>query len=203
MRAHVDVFVGRQTIVDRRQQVLAYELLFREYAGDNAACVADDDRATARVIELAFGRLGLRTVVGEGRAFINLCAETLLSRGLEKLPQDRVVLEILETVDADEQVLQRCRELKRKGYRLALDDVWHYDEAQEPLLDLIDIIKIDVLQVAPGGLAALVQRLRLRQRPARLLAEKVDCLQRARECLALGFDFFQGFFFSRPALVGA
>lgn len=196
-----DIFLGRQPILDRQQRVLAYELLFRQSATASDACVVDDDRATAEVIKHAFSDLGIRTVVGRSRAFVNLGAETLMSHAIEELPQRQVVLEILETVDIDEQILQRCHELKAKGFQLALDDFVNYSEAYEPLLDIVDIVKVDVLQVAPGALADLVRRLRLR--PTRLLAEKVDCLRSARECLALGFDLFQGFFFSRPAIIAA
>jgi EAL and modified HD-GYP domain-containing signal transduction protein len=62
-------------------------------------------------------------------------------------------------------------------------------------------VKIDILQLDDQSLAELVQRLRLF--PARLLAEKVDTLERARRCMKLGFELFQGFFFGRPAIIAA
>jgi len=194
-----DLFLGRQPILDRRRNVVAYELLFRASAGDSDACVADDALATACVVSAAFDRIGIRTVVNGARAFVNLDAEWLLSRRVEALPKDQVVLEILETVEIDAQILRRCRALKAKGYRLALDDFTRYCEDWEPLLDIVDIVKIDVKQLDTAALTSLVQRLRLR--PVRLLAEKVDTMARARQCLALGFDLFQGFLYGRPAVL--
>ena len=92
-----DVFLGRQPILDRRQQVIAYELLYREGNG-NQAHVGDDALATARVIGHLFRDFGINTVLGRCEGFINVDAETLMSCGIESLPKDRVVLELLETV---------------------------------------------------------------------------------------------------------
>lgn len=196
-----DVFLARQPILNRARRVIAYELLFRDGPAQQAPRIADDHAATAQLIACAFGDLGIRTVVGASPAFVNCSAETLLSGLVETLPPSQVVLEILETVTIDEPLVRRCCELKAMGYRLALDDFSSYSDAYEPVLDLVDIVKIDLLLVEPGRLNELVRRLKLH--PARLLAEKVDSPERARECLALGFDLFQGFFYGRPTLVGA
>lgn len=198
MSTQSDVYLARQPILDCRRRVIAYELLFRGDCPDEAH-VRDDAVATARVISQAFGRLGLRSVVGGAAAFVNVDVEMLHSRRLEKLPRQQVVLELLETVHIDRAVVERCAELKQLGYRLALDDVFAIDATHEPLLELVDVVKIDILKLDPPALAALVTRLRLHG--VRLLAEKVDTPQRARHCHALGFDLFQGFLFGRPALL--
>lgn len=193
-----DVFLGRQPILDRRQQVIAYELLYRDGSG-NAAQVRDDARATARVIAHLFQDFGINTVLGRCEGFINVDAETLMSRGIESLPKARVVLELLETVQVDKHIVRRCRELKQRGFRLALDDFSVYDQCYEPLLAMVDIVKIDLLELDRTALASLVRRLRLY--PARLLAEKVESWDMAQRCLTLGFDFFQGFLFGRPTVL--
>lgn len=192
------VFLGRQPILDRRQQVIAYELLYREGSG-NEARVSDDAQATARVIGHLFRDFGINTVLGRCEGFINVDAETLMSRRIESLPKARVVLELLETVRVDEDIVRRCRELKQQGYRLALDDFSAYHECYEPLLEMVDIVKIDILELDRVALASLVRRLRLY--PARLLAEKVESWEIAQRCLTLGFDFFQGFLFGRPTVL--
>lgn len=198
MSTRTDIYLARQPILDRWRRVIAYELLFRDsYPGE--ARVHDDAIATARVITQAFRRLGLRSVVGGHAAFVNVDAEMLHGRWIEQLPREQVVLELLETIPIDRAIVERCAELKQLGYRLALDDVYAIDAAREPLLDLVDVVKIDILQLDPSALAALVAR--LRPHPVKLLAEKVDTPQRARDCLALGFDLVQGYFFGRPAVL--
>ncbi len=193
-----DLFLGRQPILDRRQHLVAYELLYR--AGrESQARVTDDAVATAEVMRRAFKRIGINTVLGECAGFVNVDAEMLYSHRIDALPTDRVVLELLETIAVDEQIVSRCRELKQRGFRLALDDFCSCADRYEPLLEIADIVKIDVPQLDPQALAALVRRLKLY--PGRLLAEKVETMERARECLALGFDLFQGFVFARPSLL--
>ena len=192
------VFLGRQPIVDRNSSLIAYELLYRsEPRGD--AGVTDDAKATAQVVKRTFHDLGVARVLGAFRGFVNVDAEALMSRHIERLPMNRVVLEVLETVVIDERLVRRCRELKRLGFSLALDDFCCYEERFEPLLAMAHIVKVDILKLERQPLTALVQR--LKTYPARLLAEKVDTLERARHCLALGFDLFQGFFFGRPTLL--
>jgi c-di-GMP-related signal transduction protein len=193
-----EVYLGRQPILDRLFHVVAYELLFRS-GSLGEAMVDDDSAATAQVIRQAFRQMGIRTVVGDCVAFINVDAPTLFSRAVEALPKERVVIELLETIAIDDDIVRRCRELKAQGYRLALDDFVRYEEAYEPLLDIVDIVKIDVLQLAPEYLARLVKR--LRPWPPQLLAEKVETRQGARACQALGFTLFQGFYFGRPAML--
>ncbi|NMG44936.1 EAL domain-containing protein [Aromatoleum toluvorans] len=200
MSTQNDIFLARQPIFDRQRKVAAYELLFREDQSGEAR-VTDDARATAQVIARAFGRLGLNSVIGGSTGFVNVDAEMLMSGRIEKLPRERVVLELLETIEIDCAVLERCAELKHLGYRLALDDVCAVSREMEPLLDIVDVVKLDILQVDPAALEQLVRRLRLH--PAKLLAEKVDTLERARRCLALGFDLFQGYLFARPTLLAA
>lgn len=193
-----DIFLGRQPIFDRRQRTIAYELLFRSDREAEAG-VTDDALATASLISQAFGHLGVPTVLGACHGFVNVDAEMLMSRRIESLPKSQVVIELLETVAIDDQIVNRCQDLRHRGYRLALDDICALTEAHQPLLQIVDIVKIDILQLDDQSLAELVQRLRLF--PARLLAEKVDTLERARRCMKLGFELFQGFFFGRPAII--
>lgn len=199
--AKTDLFLGRQPIFDRRRNLLAYELLYRDAADRCQARVSDEAAATAQVMGQAFGKLGVATVLGHCTGFINVDREMLMSRVLERLPRDRVVLELLETVVIDDPVIDRCRALKRQGFRLALDDFTGCRECCEPLLEIADIVKVDVLATDSAALAGLVQRLKLY--PARLLAEKVETRDWARRCLDLGFDLFQGYFFARPTTLRA
>ena len=196
-----EVFVARQPVLDRERNLIAYELLFRSCGSQAEARVTDDALATARVVTHAFCDLGIDTVVGGAKAFVNVDAESLMSKLIETLPTDRVVIELLETIQVDDSIVRRCSELKQKGYRLALDDFSRYSATYDPLLELVDIIKVDVLSLDSDSLAEVVRLLKPWRR--RLLAEKVDCRQRARDCLALGFDFFQGFYFGRPAILAA
>jgi Predicted signal transduction protein containing EAL and modified HD-GYP domains len=193
-----EFFLGRQPILNREQSVVAYELLFRSSGGATAANVTDDLSATANVILQAFSGLGIDAVLSSHQGFINISGDLLMSEMVELLPRERVVLELLETVEITPQVVERCKELKAKGFSLALDD-FLFNDVYLPLFSVVDIIKIDLTVLKPGELEVYVNR--LRHWPVRLLAEKIDSPEQARHCLDLGFELFQGYYFAKPSIL--
>ena len=115
------VLVSRQPIYRADNSVLGYELLFRDSDTDRAT-FADGARATAQVLVNTLMEIGMDELVGRHRAFINFERTLLLGDYCESLPPERVVLEILETVEPDKELLKRLERLRAKGYRIALDD---------------------------------------------------------------------------------
>jgi EAL and modified HD-GYP domain-containing signal transduction protein len=192
-------WLGRQPILDAMAATVGYELLFRSDPG-NAALVEDQRAATAIVINHAFSELGIAAVLGECRGFINFDRELLMSDVVELLPPERTVIELLEGLDPTRAVIERCRDLRSRGFSFALDDVVHLDDIHAPLLSIIDVVKIDVLATPPDKLPELVRKARAAAR-VKLLAEKVDTRAQADRCRELGFDLFQGYFFARPVLM--
>lgn len=193
-----ELFLGRQPILDRSQNLAAFELLFRS-GHFNGAQVEDDVFATATVINHAFTELGIEAVLGRQVGFINLSAPLLMSDVIELLPRSKVVLEILETVRVTDALAQRCRTLKQAGFTLALDDFTGRELEFEPLLDIVDIVKVDVQYMDPAALHETTAR--LKRLDVRLLAEKVDTRERADQCMALGYHLFQGYYFARPSIL--
>jgi len=193
-----ELFLGRQPILDRSQNLAAFELLFRS-GHFNGAQVEDDVFATATVINHAFTELGIEAVLGRQVGFINLSAPLLMSDVIELLPRSKVVLEILETVRVTDALAQRCRTLKQAGFTLALDDFTGHELEFEPLLDIVDIVKVDVQHMDPAALQETTAR--LKRLDVRLLAEKVDTRERADQCMALGYHLFQGYYFARPSII--
>ncbi|MDQ7072690.1 MAG: HDOD domain-containing protein [Gammaproteobacteria bacterium] len=111
---------------------------------------------------------------------------------------NQVVLEILEDVTADTEVISAVKKLAAQGYKIALDD-FIFNESLWPLIKLADIIKIDILALDTKQLEQHVAL--LKQENVKLLAEKVESHDQFEQCKALGFDYFQGFFFSKPSLL--
>jgi EAL and modified HD-GYP domain-containing signal transduction protein len=191
-----NVLLGRQPIFGANMEVLGYELLFRESREDIAA-VFDGDRATADVLNRC-AELGLQDIVGSHLAFINFGRHFLLRDYCETLPHQQAVLEVLETVEGDPEVLKRLKELRTKGYRVALDDFVFVDSAL-PLLDVADFVKVDVLATPQEDLGSNVTR--LREFPVQIIAEKVETHEQFQLCKEAGFDYFQGYFFCRPDVI--
>ena len=193
-----DFFLARQPILNRDQRLVAYELLFRGSSDNQAVITGDAVAATATVIAHA-SDLGMEQVVGLQLAFINVDEVALMSDFIGFLPHHRVVLEILETVRPTPALLARISELRQAGFRFALDDVVLDTPDVQQLLPLVDVIKVDIAQLAPDELPRLAQVLAVSRK--KLLAEKVETMAQFEQCLALGFDFFQGYYFARPVIL--
>lgn len=193
-----EIYLGRQPILDRNHQLVAYELLFRSGESTTAE-VKDDFQATADVIVSAFCDLGVQRVLGRHKGFINVNAELLNSDLVELLPKEQIVLELLETMEIDGSIIDRCAELKRKGFKIAVDDVVHWNSRAEALLKVVDIVKIDVLQTEPEALRGVLRA--TRTQPLLLLAEKVDTREQSAQFMEMGFHLFQGYFFACPQVM--
>ncbi|MHA4866632.1 EAL and HDOD domain-containing protein [Duganella sp. PWIR1] len=191
-------FLARQPILNRGQRLVAYELLFRDAGTSDAAHVTDDAEATATVIAHA-SELGMGQVVGDQLAFFNVDAVGLMSDFIRFLPHDKVILEILETVKATPEILARIAELKQVGFKFALDDVIGQSEDVQKFTPLCDVIKVDIKDMQPGTLPALSRV--LKNPKQKLLAEKVETVEEFQQCMDLGFEYFQGYYFARPVIL--
>ena len=189
--------VGRQAIFDRQMDVFGYELLYRDGTG-NSANVLDGDEATARVMVNTFLELGIDQIAGDAQAFLNLTANFFLSQHYEVLPSKNVILEVLETIEPTPFVLQALSQARHNGYQIALDD-FIVRESHRTLLNHADFVKVDVLALTKKKLQQQV--IMLKEYPVRLLAEKVEDRATYEDCLALGFEYFQGYFFCKPQIL--
>jgi EAL and modified HD-GYP domain-containing signal transduction protein len=189
-------FLARQPILNRQRDVFAYELLFR--SGIQNSCEGINlELASTSVLDTSF-MIGLDKL-GEGRRmFINCPREFLLRDYISLFPRDLVVVEILETIEPDEEVVEVCRRLKQQGYLLALDDFVDAP-AWAPLVALADFIKVDFRITPREEQRALAARYQARD--VRLLAEKVETPEEFSEGMAMGYSLFQGYFFCRPQMM--
>jgi EAL and modified HD-GYP domain-containing signal transduction protein len=193
-------FIGRQPIVDLQQKIIAYELLFRHSADASAALISDDLSAGTKVLVNTFSNMDANWLLGDKLAFINIATPMLESDFLELLPPKRVVLELIETVEATPERVARIQNLRRMGFRFALDDFDHRP-INADLLPLADFIKVDIRELGPERTATLVHS--LRGHSAKLIAEKVETRTEFRLCKELGFDYFQGYYFAHPETLSA
>lgn len=192
-----NIFVGRQPILGPNLKTIGYEVLYRNCDSDSAT-IHDEAIATAQVLLNTYLDIGLEHVVGTHLAFLNIPKQFLLDRYCEALPKNRVVLEILETVEPTQQVIEAITSLSQQGYTIALDDFVFHDRFR-PFLELADIVKIDVLGKNSQQLQQETQQ--LGDYRARLLAEKVETRESFETCKELGVFYFQGFFFYRPDII--
>jgi EAL and modified HD-GYP domain-containing signal transduction protein len=192
-----DFYLGRQPLLDRNQALFAYELLFRS-SSTGAANVESGLSATAATIAHAT-QLGLARAIGDATCFLNVDADVLMSDMFAFLPRERTVLELVGSVEPTDAVLWRIAELAGHGFRFAAEGVAPGPQLQR-LLPLVDFVKMDLRAMPIVSLLSLAPR--VREAGKKLVAEKVETREEYKTCLDLGFDYFQGYYFARPSVIG-
>lgn len=193
------LILGRQAILNREQKTVAYELLFRTL--DNTPVTSDTD-ATAQVLANTLSMFGSGSVLGTKKGFVNLGIDILRKDLLGILPPDKFVLEILETQQPTPELVKHIRSLKSRGYAFALDDFILSKEQVEywtPVLKEVHIVKVDLVDTTEEDLRTHIELLSLFK--VQLLAEKVETKEMFDLCMELGFQYFQGYFFTKPVVI--
>jgi c-di-GMP-related signal transduction protein len=188
-------YAARQPILTPEERVFGYELLFRSGA-ENHFSSSDPTDATRSVIDMS-SLLGLGVLCDNTLAFINCTREILLSELITLLPPENVVLEVLSSVPADEEVMLACSQLKKTGVKIALDD-YTVDDPREPLAYFADFIKVDLKQTSMTDAGIIVASHRA---VCRMIAMKVETRQDFQFAKKAGFQLVQGYFFRRPQMV--
>ncbi len=194
----MDEYVARQPIFDGRRKVVAYELLFRSGPENVFPVAVDGDHASMRMIAGSMLIHGFDSLTDGKTAYVNVTRNVLVEKHYQLLPPERTVLEVLETVDPDEDTVRACREAKAAGYRVALDDFIDRPEV-EPLLEIASIVKIDFLAQTEDARRAILAR--LARHKLELLAEKIESDAIFTSAQKEGYRYFQGYFFKRPEMI--
>ncbi len=193
----MDIFLARQPIFDRRQKVIAYELLFRG-GPQNFFKHSDPSEATSNLIADSFLQFQVEKITLGHKAFINVTREILVERCMELLPKELYAPEINENVSADKEIIEAIKSLKKSGYLIVLDG-FVFREDLVSLAELADIVKIDIQSVSIDDQRELITR--FSPRGIQFIAEKVETLDSFDEVCSLGYSFFQGYFFSKPVIL--
>jgi c-di-GMP-related signal transduction protein len=193
----LDIYLARQPIFDKKQRICGYELLFRD-GPSNAFPDVDGDTATSKLLTNSFFRMGIDQVSQGKKAFINFTQELLVKKVPTLFPPQSLVVEVLEDVRPDRELLLACKEIAEKGYVLALDDFFMRPELK-PLVLLAKLVKIDFRASPVEGIERCVRDLAVF--PVRLLAEKVETREEFTRAVGMGFEYFQGYFFSKPEIL--
>ncbi|MDZ5473806.1 EAL domain-containing protein [Bacillus sp. 31A1R] len=196
----MEVFVARQPIFNRGEEVFAYELLYRSNE-ENVFPNINGDQATADVIINSFLNIGIDELSDGKPCFINF-TENLLKLRLPTYFRPReVIVEILETVEPSQEIINICIELKKLGYQIALDDFVFNDENPYSLqlLKYANIIKVDFMATTRGMREKV--EIFAKQLNLKMVAEKVETREEFEEAKSRGYHYFQGYFFARPTIV--
>lgn len=193
-------YIGRQPILNAKQDIIGYELLFRHDEDDSVK--GDDLRSCAKVLVNTLSDMGAQWLLGNKIAFIKVNTDALNSEFLELLPPKRTVLEVLDSVVFDDVLLKRIKELRTQGFQIALNN---YVEKPElvPVLALVDYIKLDIRQYEVAAAAKMVIKYEQKLPSLKAIAEKVESHEQFDAWKKAGFRYFQGFYFAKPETLTA
>lgn len=190
----MDTFIARQPIFNLHRRLFAYELLYRG-SGETELNNVSGNRATSTLLTSAFFTEGLEKLTNSKPAFINFTEDLLLRNIPLNFPKTKIIVEILESVRPTTEIIEACKNLKKKGYILALDD-FDYDKGLMPLIELVDIIKFDFHLTKPDEMQRIFRK--LEHFDIEYLAEKIETMEEFETALKQGFSYFQGYFFATP-----
>jgi len=190
-------YVARQPIFNRQQRTVGYELLFRD-GESNAFPAIEANKATCRLLVENYMAVGDNLATAGQRTFINFPHESLIRLLPMLLPKRKVIIEVLETCIPDEELFMAIKHLYRKGYVIALDD-FEMEPQWQRFLPYVHIIKLDLMKVGIKQACDFVSQNRTRK--LKFLAEKVETHQDFATAYDAGFQFFQGYYFSKPELL--
>ena len=194
----MEIYVARQPIFNRESSVYAYELLYRNSETNAFDPSISDEQATSELLINSFFSFGMEKLIGKNKAFINFNKSLLEQEVPLLLDPRKVVVELLETIEPDEELYEVLKKLKQKQYTLALDD-FCVNYKYPKLIQMVDIIKVDFMQNTKQEIQDIYRV--MRQLGKVLLAEKIESQEVYEWARDMGFDYFQGYFFSRPSLM--
>ena len=193
----MEFFLARQAIYYNSKDVIAYELLYRNSINNKFDTSIEESKATYEIIKNII-YVGFEVLTNNKRALINCSEEVLKSDIITILPKEHIIIEILETVEDNDDVIKRVAELKKMGYIFAIDDVVDF-KSIEKFLEFVTYVKVDFMLTNKKSRKVLVDK--LKKYNVVLLAEKIEYEEEYEEALALGFKLFQGFYFSKPRII--
>ncbi|NOH95679.1 HDOD domain-containing protein [Vibrio sp. 99-70-13A1] len=190
-------YIARQPILDLKGDLIAFELLYRNSTSNFYPSSVSPEEATQAILVEHF--LTSTGSLLEGKlGFVNFDENSLMSGLVYDFPPNDVVIEILETCEPTDLLFEKCRELKERGYLIALDD-YEPDERWERFYPFVDYIKLDIQALSIPKCLFLIRS--LKEFDIKFLAEKVETYEEFEKTKRCGFELFQGYFFTKPQII--
>lgn len=189
----MDMLFARQPIFNTENKIVAYELLYRNEVKDDTSTDIEKTMDVITNVNTFFSNFD--TEVASKRMFLNFDKNLLMDNIVDILSPLEHVIEILETVEQDKNIINRIIQLKRRGYKIVIDD-YTINYPHEDFVDLADYIKVDFIANSVQDIITLSKREKFRKKI--LLAEKVENETMHNLALKLNYKLFQGYYYAKP-----
>ena len=190
-------YIARQPIIDVDKHVFGYELLYRNSKENFFPKHVSSTEATQKLISSMQMDFDPKQISGGLSSFVNFPKDVILSDLILCIEPSNIIIEILEDIIVDKEFAHRVFELKQMGYTFAVDDFTGEQDIDE-IISCISIIKVDFLLTGQEEQTAIINKYK---NHATLLAEKIETVEQYDLAIQLGFQLFQGYYFSKPTLI--
>ncbi|HET9113725.1 MAG TPA: HDOD domain-containing protein [Burkholderiales bacterium] len=192
-------FVGREPILNARQQIIAYEFSLRNEPDIDDTPTLQQMRDEMLIASIT--DLDIPASLGNKSAFIEIAPVSLNSDWVSQLPCAKTVLalDVTKIIDIG-LTLDHCRRRVGEGFRIALDKA-PATAQMAPLLKLADYVRIDTDRYDALALGKYLMAL-MQHTNAVPIARNIAAEDDFTACRLMTFGGFQGYYFTRlqPAL---
>ena len=198
----MDVFVARQPVFDRHQDVYAYELFFRAgfrryFRAVDAVEVLRAEKTSVDLMDFVhFDQLT------DGRRGLVQFTRELLTREIPRLlPSEMVVVGLPADIDPDdEEILAACRRLRDSGYLMSMQGTFSLRRPNAGVVPFADVIRVNFARTDEADREAVAGAFGGK---TILLAQGLADHRQLEQAQAMGYDRFQGDFFRKPVVTPA
>lgn len=199
-----NVFIARQPILGKNQEIYGYELLSRKNEDSQESDGHHDMVSDSKMLFNIVSSFGLDYLLGGKIAFLNCTIEALGGDYLDLISPSNLVLEIPEIVPFSSKkanwVAKKLQLLKSKGYRFACDEfVLGYK--YKSWLSHIDFVKIQACKYSLRKLDSYVAKAKDNKKD--IIADKVEDLEKHKFFRAVNAQLYQGYYYCKPTNLSA
>jgi len=146
--------------------------------------------------------LGVEPLTGGCPLFIDINEYHLLMRVPITLdiPADSLVCVLQNSINTDDAVIERCRELKELGFRIAIEGLLE-GHSKNPLFELIDYIIVDIRDFSLD--AKFVETIKVLSKLKRVVLSNIPDTDTFDALVDIPNTQYCGWFFSQPITKGA
>jgi len=196
----VDFFLTRLPIFDPKNNLFGYELKFSKDLFQLQQAQTSSDRDSSKIITESMFMIGLDKLVTGKKAFIPFSRNLLLNKFAELLPKDIVGIQLSRELGGDIKVAQTCKELKTKGYTIVLDN-FSFQPDYAHLTEFAKFVKVDITKTGEYIRKSVIKR--LKPRGIKCIMTNVNTNKDFTSSVSLEFDYLQGNFFQKAAVISS
>ena len=199
MEINNKIFVARQPILGKNQDIYGYELFSRSSKDKDYSDGKHDVVSDSKMLFNIVSGFGLDYLLGGKIAFLNCTVESLMVEYFDLIAPDLMVLEIPElkiySTKKVRELGDRIKILKEKGYRFACDE-FILGSKYKSWLPYVNFVKIQASKSSFKKLVSYVEK--AQNHNIDIIADKVETEEQYKFFKAVRADLYQGYYFCRP-----